>query len=181
MVEWSLATNFLRCRTCCNIFDWYDTCRWSWTFELLCKVWSFYLGSYLTLPYTQALQTSVNTKFVVHQSSEAFELVWNLSLPALRIYLYIPVSSLASSGAVCYSCSVQKKSWTTWRELNVVNNSPRQSNHNSQSSHWKELVSDNFLCSNPIETFYLFLLSPVVDMPWFLAVQDNSRGELVTH
>ena len=69
----------------------------------------FYLGSYLTLPYTQALQNSINTKFVVHQSSEAFELVWNLSLPALRIYLYIPVSSLASSGEVCYSCSVQKK------------------------------------------------------------------------
>ena len=109
VVEWSLATNFLRCRTCCNIFDWYDTCRWSWTFELLCKVWSFYLGSYLTLPYTQALQTSVNTKFVVHQSLEAFELVWKLSFPAFSIYLYIPVSSLASSGEVCYSCSVQKK------------------------------------------------------------------------
>ena len=68
----------------------------------------FYLGSYLILSYTQALQTSVDTKFVVHQSSEAFELVWNLTLPAFRVYLYIPVSSLASSGAVCYSCSVRK-------------------------------------------------------------------------
>ena len=69
----------------------------------------FYLGSYLTLSYTQELQTSVDTKFVVHQSSEAFELVWNLTLPAFTVYLYKPVSSLASSGAVCYSCSVQKK------------------------------------------------------------------------
>ena len=77
----------------------------------------FYLGSYLTLSYTQALQTSVDTKFVVHQSSEAFELVWNLSLPAFRVYLYIPVSSLASSGAVCYSCSVQKKSHELFKEI----------------------------------------------------------------
>ena len=76
----------------------------------------FYLSSYLTLSYTQALQTSVDTKFVVHQSSEAFELVWNLSLPAFRVYLYIPVSSLASSGAVCYSCSVQKKSHELFEE-----------------------------------------------------------------
>ena len=116
VAECSFATNFLRCRTCCNIFDWYDTCWWSWTFDLLCKILSF-LSKYLTLSYTQALQTSVDTKFVVHQRSEAFELVWNLSLPAFRVYLYRPVSSLASSGAVCYSCSVQKKSHELFEEI----------------------------------------------------------------
>ena len=81
------------------------------------KLEVFYLGSYLTLSYTQALQTSVDTKFVVHQSSEAFELVWNLSLPAFRVYLFIPVSSLASSGAVCYSCSVEKKTCELFEEI----------------------------------------------------------------
>ena len=68
----------------------------------------FYLGSYLTLSYAQLLQTSIETKFVAHQSLEAFGTFHCLHLGFICIYLF-PLWLLRGQSAILVLC--KKKSW----------------------------------------------------------------------